>query len=437
MKQFLDRYFEISAQGSEIKTECVAGMTTFLAMIYIIVVNPALLAAAGMPFEAAMTATVLVSAISSILMGIVAKNPIALAPGMGLNAFFSYTLVLSMHIPWQTALGAVFWSGIIFIILSLLNLRKFIIHAIPKQLRYGVAGGIGLFITFIGLRSAGFVVASNATLVTLGPLNVVSVTFLVGFVVTAILVSKRVKGALIAGIVITTVLAIPIGRCWGGEHTILSWQGFLAWPDWQLFMAMNTKDALQLAIVPVVFSFLFTDLFDSLSTFVSVAEAANLFDEEGDPRNLRTSLLVDAFGSALSGVLGTSSATSYIESAAGVEEGGRTGLTAVVTGVLFIPFLFLSPLVSLIPQIATAPALIIVGVFMMRITHKINWDQLDDAIPAFIALILIPLTSSLTHGIIWAMLAWTVIKLANRQACQVSLTLLIIDVCAIMFLVLA
>ena len=434
MIQTLDRYFAIRTQGSDVKTECVAGTTTFLAMVYIIVVNPTLLSAAGMPFAAAMTATVLVSAVTSILMGVVAKNPIALAPGMGLNAFFSYTLVLGMHIPWQTALGAVFWSGIIFVVLSLLNLRKYIIRAIPKQLRYGVAGGIGLFITLIGLRSAGFIVGSEATLVASGPLNWVSLTFLIGFVVTAILVIRKVKGALIIGIITTTLLAAPIGRWWGGDQTLLQWQGFFAWPDFQLFMAMNSLDALRLAIWPVVFSFLFTDLFDSLSTFVSVAEVANLFDADGDPRNLSKSLLVDAFGSALSGILGTSSATSYVESAAGVEEGGRTGLTALVTGLWFIPFLFISPLISLIPKIATAPALIIVGVFMMRIAHKINWDQLDDAIPAFMALVLIPLTSSLTQGIIWAMLAWTVMKLANRQMRQVPLTLLVIDVCAIIYL---
>jgi AGZA family xanthine/uracil permease-like MFS transporter len=424
---------------SSVRTEIIAGITTFLATMYIIVVNPAVLSAARMPFGGVLTATVLISAFSSICMGIYARNPIVLAPGMGINAFFTYTVVIGMQVPWQTALGAVFWAGIIFLVLSVFNIRGLILMAIPHQIRFGVAGGIGLFITLIGLRSAGFIVPSDATLVTRGAMDSVTLTFLAGFALTAVLVVRKIQGALIIGIVLTTIIAIPIGRIWGdaaavnhGVHTLVTYKGLLAMPDFSMFMRLDFIGSLRFALWPVIFAFLFTCMFDGLSTFMGVCEAAGMIEANGEPRNIRQSLIVDAAANAVSGIFGTSSATSYIESATGIEQGGRGGLTAVVAGVLFLPFMFLSPLLSMVPAIATAPILVLVGVFMMNPVLRINWGRLDDAIPAFMALILIPLTYSITQGILWGFLTWTIIKLAVGKYREVTPALLVIDILAVL-----
>ncbi len=430
----MDKYFEFKKNGTDMRTEILAGITTFLATMYIIVVNPAIISSTGMPFNGVLTATVLVSAFSSIAMGIYAKNPILVAPGMGLNAFFTYTVVLGMQVPWQTALGAVFWSGIIFILLSIFNIRTAIIKAIPTQLRYAIAAGIGLFITLIGFTNAGFIVDNPATLISRGDLTPSVLTFLAGFCVTAILVVKRNKGALICGIVFTTLAAIPMGRFWGPDEMV-QWKGLMSMPDFSVFFQLDLVGSLKLSLLPVFFAFLFTDMFDSLSTFVGVAEAGDLKDEDGEPRNIRESLIVDGFSTMISGLFGTSSGTSYIESATGIEEGGRTGMTAVVAGLLFLPFMFLSPLLSIVPAIATAPALIIVGVFMIRPVTAINWSELDNAIPAFLAMFLIPTTYSITQGIIWGFLSWTVIKFMTGKRHEVTPALLVIDVFAIIALV--
>ena len=396
-----------------------------------------------MSFSGVLTATIIVSVFSSMAMGLYANNPIVLAPGMGLNAFFTYSVVLGMGVEWQTALGAVFWSGIVFILLSVFNVRTAIVKAIPKQLRYAIASGIGLFIATIGFLNAKFIVADAATVVGFGELNAMTITFIVGLAITAILIVRRLPGALILGIAITTVLAIPIGRLWGdaseinfGTATLVTWNGLFAAPDFSLFLQLDLIGSLKLAMWPVIFAFLFTDMFDSLSTFIGVAEAADLLDEHGEPRHIKRSLIVDGLSTTISGLSGTSSGTSYIESATGIEEGGRTGLTAVVAGFLFLPFMFFSPLLSIVPSIATAPALVLVGVFMMKPVKKINWDQLDDAIPALLALLLIPLTYSITQGIVWGFLSWTVIKLFTGKFQDISPMLLIIDVFAVLALVL-
>ncbi len=431
----MEEYFNLKAQGSDVKTEVTAGITTFLAAMYIIVVNPGIISATGMPFSGVLTATVLVSAFSSIMMGLYAGNPIVLAPGMGINAFFTYSVVIGMKVKWEVALGAVFWSGIVFLLLSIFNIRTYIVRAFPRQIRYGVAGGIGLFITFIGLKNAGFIVSNQATLVGMGLLNALTVTFIAGMVITAILVVKNIRGALVIGVIITTLLAIPIGRLWGGDTIAVAWKGFFAAPDFSLLFKLNLVESIKFALWPVIFAFLFTDMFDSLSTFIGVAEAGNLKDEQGEPRNVKQSLIVDAVSTTISGLFGTSAGTSYIESATGIEQGGRTGLTAVVAGFLFLPFMFFSPLLSVVPAIATAPVLVLVGVFMMKPITRIHWEQLDDAIPAFLAMILIPLTFNITRGIIWGFLTWTVIKLVIGKKEDVSLTLLIIDVLAILSLI--
>ncbi|HCK99816.1 MAG TPA: permease [Candidatus Marinimicrobia bacterium] len=435
--------FELEKNGSDVRTEILAGITTFLSMMYIIVVNPAILSNTGMSFSAVLTATVIVSGFSSIMMGLYAKNPIALAPGMGLNAFFAFSVVLGMKVPWETALGAVFWSGIVFLLLSIFNVRTYIVKAIPKQLRFAIAAGIGLFITLIGFINARFIVANPATIVGRGELNAITITFLIGLVVTAVLVVRRVKGALVLGIIFTTILAVPIGRLYGdasavnfGMPTLVTWKGIFAAPDFSLLFKLDIFGSLKLAVWPVIFAFLFTDMFDSLSTFVGVAEAGDLKDENGEPRRIKESLIVDSVATFLAGLVGSSSGTSYIESATGIEEGGRTGLTAIVAGLMFIPFMFLSPLLSIIPAIATAPALVLVGVFMMKPVAKINWMTLDDAIPAFIAMVLIPMTYSITQGIVWGFLSWTVIKLLVGKTEEITPMLLIIDIFSILALVL-
>lgn len=427
--------------SSSTKTEVIAGITTFLASMYIIIVNPSILRDAGMPFGGVLTATILVSAFSTIMMGIYAKNPILLAPGMGLNAFFAYSVVIGMGVKWEVALGAVFWSGIIFLLLSVFNIRTLILKAIPAQIRYAVAAGIGFFITIIGFANAKFIVHTPSTILGFNELNSITITFIIGLFVTAVLVTKRIKGALIIGIILTTLLAIPIGRIWGdatetfGTATLITWQGIFSMPDLGLMFKLDLVHSLKLSLWPVIFAFLFTDMFDSLSTFVGLAEAANLKDPDGEPRNVKQSLIVDSLATAAAGIFGSSPGTSYIESAAGIEEGGRTGLTAIVAGLLFLPFIFFSPLLSIIPSIATAPTLVLVGVFMAKPITKINWSQFDDAIPAFLAMILIPLTYSITQGIIWGFLSWTVIKFSVGKRDEITPMLLIIDLFAIAALI--
>ncbi|MDY6853483.1 MAG: NCS2 family permease [Thermodesulfobacteriota bacterium] len=439
----MDNFFEFKKNKTNLKTEVIAGITTFMATMYIIVINPAILSNAGMPFSGVLTATVLASAFTSIMMGIYAKNPIVLAPGMGINAFFAFTVVIGMGVPWETALGAVFWAGIFFLLLSISNVRAKILMAIPKQLRFGIASGIGLFIALIGFKNAGFIVQNDATLISRGPLNEITLTFLAGFFITSILVVKRFKGALILGIIVTTLLCIPIGRLWGEaaavNHTnaaVVTWQGFVDAPDFSILFKLDLFGSLKLALFPVIFTILFTDMFDTIATFMGVAEAGNLTDESGDPRNMKESLTVDSIGTVISGIFGTSPTTSYIESATGVEEGGRTGLVAVISGLLFLPFMFLSPLLSIVPIIATAPALVLVGVFMMRPILKIHWDKFDDAIPAFLSLVLIPLTYSITQGIVWGFLSWMLIKLFSGKYEDLTPMIFVINIFGILALVL-
>ena len=436
----MERFFDLQAQGTDVKTEVLAGITSFLASMYIIVVNPAIISAAGMPFPAVLTATVLVSAFSSIMMGVYARNPIVVAPGMGINAFFTYSVVLGMGVEWRVALGAVFWSGIVFLLLSIFNVRSAIARAIPVQIRAAVAAGIGLFITFIGLENAKFVVSDPATLVTFGGLNAVTGTFLAGLLLTSWLVLRNTTGALILGVLFTTMFAMPIGRVWGdatqlfGSATIVNWNGWVSAPDFSLLFALDLKNSFSLGMVPVIFVMLFADLFDSLSTFIGVAEAADLKDDSGEPRNINESLLTDAVATTISGLCGTSAGSSFIESAAGIREGGRSGLTAVVAGLCFLPFMFFSPLLSMIPPIATAPALVLVGVFMMSPIAQIEWQRYDEAIPAFLAMALIPVTYSITQGIVWGLISWTVLKLLSGQRDSITLPLVAVNIFAILIL---
>jgi AGZA family xanthine/uracil permease-like MFS transporter len=352
---------------------------------------------------------------------------------MGLNAFFTFSAVIGMKVAWPIALGAVFWSGIIFLLLSIFNIRTYIVRAIPRPLRYAIAAGIGLFISLIGLVNARFIVANPATIVGIGKLTPALLTFLAGLLVTAILVVKKVKGGILLGILFTTLVAWPLGRWWGGDMLVIG-RGVLAAPDFSLLFKLDLVHSLQWSVAPVIFAFVFTDMFDSLSTFVGLAEAADLLDENGEPRHIQRSLVTDAVATTIAGLTGSSPGTAYIESAVGIEAGGRTGLTAVVGALLFLPFLFLAPLLSMVPAIATAPALVLVGVFMIRPVVKINWQQLDEAIPAFVAMVIIPFTYSITQGIIWGFLSWTALQLLAGKKERISMTLIIIDIFAILAL---
>ncbi len=433
-------FFKMDERGTDTRTEIIAGITTFLTMAYIIIVNPQILSKTGMDFAGVLFATVLISALSSILMGLYANLPYALAPGMGINAFFTFTLVLGMGVSWQTALGAVFVSGIIFILLTITKVRTWIVYAIPASLRYAVAAGIGLFLALIGLAEVGFI-KTGATIVSFGGFNPQTLLFLLGLIIAGILVSTRIKGALLLSIVINSIIAIIVSLIgvnagWLQEPIARVPQKIVEMPSLSVFLKLDIAGALKWGMIGPVFTLLFTDMFDSISTFLGVAQVGGLLDENGQPINVDKALMVDALGTTFSGLFGTSSATTYIESAAGVEEGGRTGLTAVVAGLLFLPFMFFSPLLSLVPAVATSPVLLMVGVFMAQALRNIDWKAMDEAIPAFVAFILIPLTYSITQGIIWGFLTYTLIKLFLGKWKDLNVTLIVIDIFAVLALIL-
>ena len=436
----IEKLFNLSGQQSTFKAELIGGITTFIAGMYIIIVNPAILVEAGIPYSAALTATVVLSAVSTIAMGLYAKNPILIAPGMGINAYFTYTVVLGMGVKPEVALGAVFWSGVVFVVLSIFNIRSAIVKAIPAVVRIGGAVGIGLFIALIGFHDAGFIVV-KAPLLGVKSITAANLTFLIGLFITIILLIRGYKGAFIIGIILTTIMTLPIGRWWGdasdinnGVATLVSWDGIYAAPDFSWFFKLDMVESLKFSFIPIIFTMMFVDMFDSITTFVGMAEAADITDEDGNPRNMKKSLIVDGFATLFAGLFGTSAGTAYIESAAGVHEGGRTGLSAVITGLLFLPFMFFSPLAEMIPAVATAPVLILVGVYMASPLNKINWSNLEDAIPAFLTLILIPLTYSLTQGLVYGMLAFTVIKLVKGKTSEITWSLIIIDLFSILVL---
>ena len=446
----IDNFFKIKENGSNIQTEIIAGIATFLTMAYIIIVNPGILANANMPFAGVMFATILVCAFSSIAMGLYTNLPFALAPGMGLNAFIAFSIILGSggSVTWQTAMGAVFISGIIFILLSLFKIREKIVEAIPESLRYGVASGIGIFLALIGLTEVGFIIKNPATIVGFGGITPQVILFIIGLLITGFMVIKKIKGALIFGIVITAILAFiinPIVVASGGKAftsldptaAIILPETIFALPNLDVFFKLDITGALSLGMILPIFTLLFTDMFDSISTFVGVSEVGGFIDgETKQPKNVGKALLVDAFSTTISGLFGTSPGTTYIESATGVQEGGRTGLTAVVAGLLFLPFMFLSPILRVIPVVATAPILVLVGLFMIVPLMKIKWSDFEDSLPAFLSLILIPLTYSITQGIVWGFISYTIIKVLLGKSKDIPLTLWIIDIFAILSLTL-
>ncbi len=406
----LDRFFQLSANGTDLRREILAGLTTFLTMAYIVVVNPSILSDTGMDWGSVFVATCLAAALGSLIMGLYANYPFGLAPGMGLNAYFTYGVVLGMGMAWQTALGAVFISGILFLIISLLPIREWIINAIPMTLKMAISAGIGLFLAIIALKSAGVVVNSDATLVTLGDLTQPStVLATLGFVIMVALSYRKVPGAVLIGILAVSVLGVPFG--------VADFDGLMSLPPnpAPTFMQMDVAGALEMGLVSVVLVFLFVDLFDSTGTLVGLSHRAGFLDKDGRIGRLRNALVADSGATIGGAIFGTSTTTTYIESAAGVNAGGRTGLTAVVIAVLFLLSLFFLPLVSAIPGYATAPALLFVACMMVRGLAELDWDDITDTAPAVVTAIAMPLTYSIADGMGLGFIAYALGKtLAGR-----------------------
>ena len=407
----LERYFEFTHLGTNWRTEILAGVTTFLTMAYIVLVNPAILSTAGVPLAAVTAATCLSAAFASILMGIFARYPIALAPGMGLNAYFTYTVCLKMHIPWQTALGAVFLSGILFLALTATGIRQMILRSIPHELYAAVASGIGLFIAFIGFRNAGLVVSDSATLVGLGSVRTPSAAIsLFGLALMVVLEVRRVRGSILIGVLASTALAWALGSV----HWTPSPAGFhaLASTAFQL----DIRGAFSKGLIEIVFVFFFVDLFDNLGTLVAVTKRAGLIAPDHTIPRLNRILFADATATIFGSLTGTSTVTSYVESTAGVAAGGRSGVTAIVTGLLFLCAIGVAPYAGIVPQAATAPALILVGSMMLGTITEIHWHDPLIAIPAFLTLVLIPLTYSIANGLGFGVIAWAILHLAAGRA---------------------
>ena len=391
-----------AAQKPDLKTEAIAGVTTFFTMAYIVIVNPQILSAdgkTGMAFTGVLTATVLICFTMTMLMGVYAKLPFAVAPGMGINAFFTYTIILGKGVPWPTALGIIFWAGVFFLFISVTPVRESIAKAIPAELRIAAAAGIGIFLTFIGLKNAGFIVADSVTFVKLGALGKPALLTILGLGISVFLMSRKNPLAFLLAITVVTITAWALGLV----NTPIK---FLSLPDFKsVFFKLDILGAFKLALLPSIISILFTDLFDSISTFIGVAHAADLLDEHGHPRNLRQGLIVDSLATMGAGVAGTSSGTAYIESIAGISMGGRTGLTSVFTALCFLPCFFIAPVAGMVPPYATAAVLILVGAAMFKSVGQINFSKMEEGVPAFLTLILIPLTFSITQGILWGFIS--------------------------------
>jgi len=427
----LDRIFRLRENRTDVRTEVLAGATTFVTLAYILFVNPNILKDAGMPVEATFAATCLASAFATVLMGVYANYPIAVAPGMGLNAFFTYAVVIGMRLPWQTALGAVFISGLVFFLLTVTRVRQWIVDGVPGVLRSAIGVGIGLFIAFIGLRNAGIIVRSDATLVTLGAMNTPGVLVaLAGLLVTAGLVARHVRGALLLGVAATTAIAMTAGVApipKGPSSLITMTNPFAALQP--TAFKLDVPGALRFGLVPILFSFTFVDLFDNIGTLIGVSRKARLLDDIGRLPRIGRALVADSVGTMFGALLGTSTVTSYIESAAGVSEGGRTGLTAVVVGLLFLIALAFAPLVGFIPTQATAPVLILIGALMMVEILHIRFDDFTDAVPAFLTIAMMPLTYSIAQGLAFGFVSYTVVKLLagrHRENNLVTYTLTIL-----------
>ncbi len=427
----LEKYFKLSDNKTTVKTEVIAGITTFMTMAYILAVNPDILSATGMDKGALFTATAISAAIGTLVMALWAKLPFALAPGMGLNAFFAFGVCIGMGMSWQFALTAVFLEGLLFILMTIFNIRELIINAIPGSIKNAISVGIGLFIAFIGMKNAGIIIADDATLVHLGDMKAAGVLLaLGGIVVTGALLALKVKGALLIGMIITTLVGLPLGvtQMPHFDFSVPSISS-IAWKfDWTW---VNSAEGI-FTMITVLFTFLFVDMFDTVGTLIGVSTKANMLNKDGRIPNVKQALMADSVGTTLGAILGTSTVTTYVESAAGVAEGGRTGLTALTTAVLFILALFLSPLFLMIPAAATAPALVLVGVMMMTPIQNLDLDDFTESIPAFFTLIMMPLTFSIAEGIVFGILSYVALKLLTGKHKDISIVAYVLAVLFIM-----
>lgn len=417
----LEKLFKLTEHGTNVRRELIAGLTTFLTMAYIIFVNPTMLADTGMDHGAVFVATCVAAAIGCFIMGMYANYPIALAPGMGLNAFFTYTVVLEMDYTWQVALGGVFISGIVFVILSVLRIREWIINSIPQALRYGIAAGIGLFLAFIALKSAGIVVDNPATLVDMGDLSAFPpLMAALGLFLIVAMASRQINGAVLYSILIITGLGIMFGD--------IEYNGLMSTPPdvAATFMQLDIAGATEVGMISVIFAFLFVDLFDTSGTLIAVAQKGNLLDEKGSLPRLNKALLADSSATIAGSMLGTSTTTSYVESASGVSAGGRTGLTAVTVGCLFLLAILFSPLAGMVPAYATAGPLFFVAVLMMSSLVHIKWDDLLDAVPATLICITMPLTFSIAHGIAFGFISYAAVRIFAGKFNQLSASVLVL-----------
>lgn len=426
MNSFIQKTFGMDPAKHSIRTEIIAGITTFLTMAYILAVNPSIfgaLAAQGMPTDAVFTATALAAIVGCLVMSIYAKKPFGLAPGMGLNAFFVFTVCLGMGHSWQMALTAIFLEGILFILLTITNVRKLIVDAIPMNLKRAIGAGIGLYIAFIGLKSAGIIVSSDSTSVTLGPLSEhTAILAIIGLIITSVLVILKVRGGMLLGILVTTIIGIPMG--------VTHFNGILSTPPSisSIFCQFEWSQIFSWDMVAIVFTFLFIDMFDTIGTVVGVSVKSGMVDEKGNVDGINKVLMADAVATVAGAMFGTSTTTTYIESASGVSEGGRTGLTSFTIAVCFAIALLFSPLFLAIPGAATGPVLFIVGVMMAAPVKEIDWEDYSEAIPAFVTMLLMPLAYSISDGIMLGMISYVVINALTGKFKKVSVTMWILAV---------
>ena len=426
MNSFIQKTFGMDPAKHSIRTEIIAGITTFLTMAYILAVNPSIfgaLATQGMPTDAVFTATALAAIVGCLVMSIYAKKPFGLAPGMGLNAFFVFTVCLGMGHSWQMALTAIFLEGILFILLTITNVRKLIVDAIPMNLKRAIGAGIGLYIAFIGLKSAGIIVSSDSTSVTLGPLSdSTSILAIIGLLLTSVLVILKVRGGMLLGILVTTIIGMPMG--------VTHFNGLLSTPPSisSIFCQFEWSQIFSWDMVAIVFTFLFIDMFDTIGTVVGVSVKSGMVDEKGNVDGINKVLMADAVATVAGAMFGTSTTTTYIESASGVSEGGRTGLTSFTIAVCFAIALLFSPLFLAIPGAATGPVLFIVGVMMAAPVKEIDWEDYSEAIPAFVTMLLMPLAYSISDGIMLGMISYVVINALTGKFKKVSVTMWILAI---------
>ncbi len=419
----LEKFFSLSENKTTVKTEIIAGITTFMTMAYILAVNPDILSQTGMDKHAVFSATAISAIVATLVMALWAKLPFALAPGMGLNAFFAFTVVLGMGHSWQFALTAVFIEGIIFLLLTAFNIRELIVNSIPLNMKHAISAGIGLFIAFIGLHNSGLIVDNPATLVGLGKIsNPTVIITLFGLLVSGVLMALKVKGALLIGIFAATILGIPMGVTHLPEGNLISTPPSIA----PIAFQFDFSEIFSMKMLVVLFTFLFVDMFDTVGTLVGVASKANMLDNQGRLPRVKQALFADAIGTTVGAALGTSTVTTYVESASGVAEGGRTGLTSLTVAGMFLLALFLSPLFLMVPAAATAPILILIGSFMLSPIVKVDFSDTTESIPVFLTVIMMPLTYSIAEGIVFGMLSYVILKLLSGRHKEVSIVSYII-----------